>query len=419
MALPAPLSAVAIEVPLRFEKKSGEAGLGFNPGMFTPGKPSGNVKLPAFNSVIPQYALLRFGDKPVLVVLDTRNKGERLLSRLHIDRNGNGDLTEDPPIDGVVRKSRSGSPTGVDFPAIDVMIQVDGVPMPYRFRMSLRNVASKLVLAGKTGMPFLCMASCAYEGMFTLGESAYAVLVCDGNGNGRFDDPATIVIPQGPSSQRIYPKGDYIFLYDGGQAGQYDAQPLGNMLWLRDRLYWVKLDIAKATMSIAEFPGGLTPVNLSMAPDQLTLFEENSGRFVMVHRPAAKTLALPSGRYRLVSYQAYRKDEKGALWRLQATGMNISPAMTVQPGQIADFPLGEPYTPVITFPNLGHGRIIPRRVNLNLNLTGSANEMVASLTVIEQRNTAKRPSVQFPEKPAYTIIKSDGRLAARGSFEYG
>jgi hypothetical protein len=222
---------------------------------------------------------------------------------------------------------------------------------------------------------------------------------------------------------RIFPKGDYLFLSAGEEIKTPDALPLGNMLWLRDRLYWVRLDILKGNLTLTEFPSGLTPVNLSMTPDLLSLFEENSGRCVMVYRPAGKTLALPPGNYRLLSYKAQRRDDKGNIWHLIATGTNESRPVAVHSKQGANFPLGEPYTPFIAFPDRNGEKGIPQQIDLLLNLTGCGKELVTSLLITKEKKTGfpffQQNTVNYPDKPFYTIVKSDGELVARGSFEYG
>ena len=107
-------------------------------------------------------------------------------------------------------------------------------------------------------------------------------------------------------------------------------------------------------------------------------------------------------------------------------GTNESPAVAVAPNIGAVLPFGEPYMPVITLPPADMMPSGARGGNtfLSFNVEGRGKEVLSGLTHLEGSGTKiplskTKGRENLPKEPAYTIVKADGEIVARGSFEYG
>jgi thiol-disulfide isomerase/thioredoxin len=130
---------------------------------------------PKYQSEKPLYGTLQIGeftDKPVTIVVDEPENGE---PRIYVDRNNDGDLTND----GAGQWTRTSGPTlflsGV---AIDVRYQTGMIPYTfefYRFKDQLRDAVLYYRNSGR-------------EGQLSSGGKSYKIAVLDDNADARFDD---------------------------------------------------------------------------------------------------------------------------------------------------------------------------------------------------------------------------------------
>lgn len=98
---------------------------------FSPDKPAGVRKEPAYNGT-PEYGEIRLGNGPksrTIVVFDRPPAGEWKLSRIYVDANQNGDLTDDG--DGrwsnvAARPGGTGARLGPNFPVLHASWGADG-----------------------------------------------------------------------------------------------------------------------------------------------------------------------------------------------------------------------------------------------------------------------------------------------------
>jgi hypothetical protein len=433
-ALAAGLSpgAFGLDVPLKYEKAPADRSVFFPYGygyvQVTAKKPDGDWKLPALVTDKPLYAVLNFGDRNHLLVLDMKKAGDKFYSRLYLDCNGNGDLTDDTPIDGAVQEQGSAPGGGyfmAEFPAVDLTIMVDGARLPYCLQPRLfGQMTGGSPPQGGPAVSLNYMVSCMYSGAFAVGGGRYTFMLSDMYGNGRFTDRVKIVKPQALfGSTRVVPEGDLIYLTDGRAQDSLNGQPLGDLLQVGDTLFEVAIDIAKGKMTLTEIKNDLSPLKLSAKPERLSLYTEDGGRCLMSYKPSGDVIMLPAGSYKLLAYQMFRKDEHGDLWRLNAGGTNESPAVAVAPNSGAVLLFGEPYMPVVTLPPITQ-RAPVGNMSLMFNIEGAGKELLSDLRHIEGAQTtiplSKTKGREYlPKEPAYTIVKADGEIVARGSFEYG
>jgi hypothetical protein len=162
-----------------------------------------------------------------------------------------------------------------------------------------------------------------------------------------------------------------------------------------------------------------------MRVERLSLYAEDTGRCLMVYKPSSDVLMLPPGKYRLLSYQALRRDAHGDLWRLSAAGTYDSPVVVVAPNIAALLKMGEPYMPVVDLGTPKKDTYTGRgNIPLFFNIEGAGKEHVFYLTTIANADSRwsflKRRDVRkLPKEPTFVIVKADGEIAARGSFHYG
>jgi hypothetical protein len=139
-----------------------------------------------------------------------------------------------------------------------------------------------------------------------------------------------------------------------------------------------------------------------------------------MYQPAGEVVRVPAGKYRLLSYQILRRDGQGDLWRLTASGTGGSPLIEVVKGSGASPVFGEPFTPLIEVQTRTYGP--PGSSSFSFSMFGRGGEIMSGLSHLE--GTATRIPLSktrkgFPREPAYTIVKPDGEIVAKGSFEYG
>jgi hypothetical protein len=131
---------------------------------------------------------------------------------------------------------------------------------------------------------------------------------------------------------------------------------------------------------------------------------------------------LPPGDYHLVSYQAFRTDAKGDLWRLSA-GEGQFPKVTVAAGKTPSLVFGEPYLPKADIHVSGRGLFGGRNVSMNFRLEGQGKEKITGVSFFKkaglQSPTVTPESGGRPVAPSYTVVKEDGEMVAKGDFRYG
>ena len=431
-------SALALEVPLKYERFPDNARSFMPSGAVMVEnrtmKPPGELKLPELKSNYPLYSLAKIGDSERLLVLDFKAEGDPFYNRLYFDSNGNNDLTDDKAVDGNT-ESPGQNYYYVSFPAVDAMIEVDGVSLPYSFRLEVSGQmtsGSGSQSAGaqntRRSVSVILISNCAYSATFQAGGRQYRAMLGDSNANGRFDERLTMPpFMQSPMQvrQRIYATGDQLFLTGGDGAFDYsDSQLLGDFLLVNGKLFEIALSIAKLTLTLTEVTAGLAEVKIPMEVERLSLYTDDGKNCVNIYRPGAAVM-IPAGTYKLLSYQVFHKDEQGDAWRVCASGTTSSPTVTAAQNSGSTLELGEPFTPVVDVHSSGgNSQSGNSQTPLNFSIEGIGKELLTDVSHVSG-DLSKIPLSKTrgretrPEEPAYKIIKSDGEIVATGSFEYG
>jgi peroxiredoxin len=148
-------------------------------------KPQGLAHAPELAA--PMFGVIALGPPDsrtrVFVALD---EPEEQPSRLYVDANANGDLTDDPTLVWTSRdlKTRDGRTLTMFEGHASIMLTLGGASIPARFRFNrLRQHDASPTPARAV---LLCYADYGYEGEITLGETRYQSVLVDRSGTGDF-----------------------------------------------------------------------------------------------------------------------------------------------------------------------------------------------------------------------------------------
>ena len=423
-------AALAIDVPLKYQKHPDKTEDYYPSGAVSLKKtlkpPSGEWKLPQLVSEHPLYAFMKIGDKERLCVFDRQKAGDSFYNRFYFDSNINGDLTDDPFVDGSIEFRSNNRFCVVNFPAVDIRIEVDGKSLPFSFR----PVASSYMLEqlAKQGyneknierfLNFYLRTNCSYTGEFQLKGQKYRVVLGDSNCSGHFDEKFARREIKFEGRIRIYSEGDSFILTTSDKIDYYDAQVCSDLFQLNDQLYEVRINTTEGKMTLAPVTKDLVPLHLAMKVERIQLYTEDGKNCLMMFQPSQK-IKVPAGKYRLYDYQVFKKDEQGDLWRLRAAATTESPYVTVDGKSDSLVEFGEPFVPIVDVVTRGG----TSRAYLLFNVEGKCKEFLTDLSHVAGTQTTIPLSEEEdlghrPKEPTYKIIKADGEVVTQGSFRYG
>ncbi len=422
--------ALAVEVPLKYEKYPEKPESFLPKGYVTFNEMTirlaGEWKMPELKSKYSIYILVKLGDRNQLFVLDCQNASDVFYNRIYFDANGNRDLTDDPVIDGTLQISRSKKYCSVKLPIVDTTIEVDGKPLPFSFRPVLYT--SSLKQLNKKGFTeesvnryirFSLIVNCYYSGKFQMDGRNYRVILNDKNCNGRFDDKFTVRrFDRSPRRFPIRVWGDLFYITSGEKIDSFAEQISGDWLLVNDRLFEVSINTPENKLTLTPIDKNLATLKLPMKMERISLCTEDGKHYLNIYQ-SVKEIRIPRGKYRLLSYEVFRKEKKGDLWRLYATATIESPFVTVDGGNESLLEFGEPYTPIV---DIREG--LSTLVSLTFRVEGKGKELLTDLSHISGNKTHIRLSKKKrfghrPKEPTYKIVNANGKVVEKGSFEYG
>ena len=418
-----------IEIPLFYEsypdKNAAYRFGGYSQLELAASPPPGGWTLPALTGAQPLFALVQLGDSKFLAAFDRKSADDPFYGRVHFDRNGNGDLTDEEPLPGKTRVYSQGEYFDCSFPPVDVEIDVGGHGLPYRFALRLGGSAPSLEDGSDllTAVHGMLLPLCAYLGEFSLDGAGYRLALCDSTADGFTGDPAKAADASSPrSDRRRIEQGDTFYLSPAARAGSSDGMRFGRHLSLGDRLFSVRADVPGGRMVLEPRSQGVGALELPAPLRALTMGSDSDGETLMVAF-AGERAAVPAGSWRLLDYQLRKKDDWGDEWLLQARGVEGMPPVTVPQGGSARLTAGEPLQAVVEINDRALERAAAAgSLRMSLALLGNAKERITDLRRISGTNTQHKMAKRDPNRPeeaAYRILAPDGERIASGSFEYG
>jgi len=419
-------TALAIEIPLVYERYSDERSSVFRPHGNSQLEPTAEPpgpewKLPSLNSKKPLYVLAEMGSDQVLFILDAQKADVDYYDRIYFDESVNKDLTDDPVVDGIKYDADEPGRWWSNFPAIDTTVMTNGAISPYSFRPGVHRYTTQAGSEGSSEtLTFYRQLNCAYSGEFEADGKKYRVVLSDGNVNGRFND-----LPPFPrTGQERQTGADYVYLTSGDQMSYYDGMAMANLWLFGGTLYEMTLEVASMKLLLLPSTQKTATFRLPDEVERMSLVAEGGSQAVLVYQ-GGKRINIPAGNYSVVSYQLVRKEECGDVWRLGAMASNESPGFTLPDGGEADLAIGEPFTPKVVISGERKGALpgeVLAEVPLGLVIQGSAGETVTRLERVSgSRSTVAMSSRSSsrPKEPEYKILNSAGEIVAAGQFEYG
>ncbi|MCD4728151.1 MAG: hypothetical protein K8R46_10845 [Pirellulales bacterium] len=416
-----------------------------------------------YSSKYPLRGMATLGSKQYGFVLDKKDEKSNDYDRLYFDLNGNGDLTDDKPIDKPTVKQIE-TPPGVwswlfspkpsrvksEFPRVDLAIDVDGKKLDYSFFFEARGWGR-----GANRYVWVSLKSAVYrQCTLTLDEKKRKIVVLDHNSNGRFNDVVSLSKNIRGSKNELTPYHGDMLLFKrqkaagtGGERWNEFAnkhrQYLAKLTVLDDKFYHMKVSPPgdELTWSLSSIPRG--QITSPHAPCSVQLIGELGQ--INLNLDGSKPATVPAGQWRVLSYSIQVKDWKkpekkeepkaekegkdvevkpsllGAIAEslfgsstrssrdrsnmsvVYARGTTKGEVVTVRPEQTAALKFGPPYklrATVNTTPGIAH---------LSLVIQGTDSEVVSYMMVNGNR----------PGKPKITITDPKGKVVVEGNFEYG
>jgi hypothetical protein len=392
----------------------------------------------------PFRCVARFGKGEYGLVFDSTDLTKKGFNRLHFDRNGNGDLTDDEVIKAKTSTVMQwNNAVQTEFPTLTVPIKADGSEYEYSFTVNTQAYGQ----SPNRWVQASIRAAVYRDGEITLEGQKRHICLVDFNSNGRFDDAYKVNTEVQSSDGRIWPTDGDILLVDP------EKMP-ANINWYDSTVNDRRLYVSK----VVNIDGKFFDLAIAPAGDKLTLTASkaavghivnpnaeynaivyNDGGLLRIHGTRNSPVALPEGQWRLLSYSidltnasqpasqptTQKTARKGGLLRrLVASVVGIDEAsgpkttmvsasatkdykpVTVKKGQTTELAFGPPYKPTV---RVEEWRRQPNAAELSMALIGSVGEVCTDLQVKGSR----------PESPTFAITAPDGEIVERGKFEYG
>ncbi len=360
-------------------------------------------KEPKYSIPTPFRAVATLGSQQYAFALDAVGNQPLTYNQLYFDLNGNGDLTDDKPLEAT---SANGMPTGAlsQFPRVDMKIDMDGKKIDYAFFMAARFDRLNAQAPFSVSLYSLTVR----EGFISTGRKRTRLVLIDRNSNGRFDDRVTLR-RSGRSIGRS--EGDLLLINPNPKNSLCGDATMG-----RDRHYVSKtLCIGKHYYQMMVSPAGdrlkLEPTQLAVghvtnpSPTYRAIVYSDDCGVLMIGGSKGVRVALPAGSWKVAGYTI---DISGLAGRgrtaVTATFGDDYEPVAVTKGATGKLPFGSPFKAVVS------GRkTAANKVYLSLRIVGVAGERCSSLYVNGRR----------PPEPLFEVSTPEGKVVHRGKFEYG
>ncbi len=428
--LPAGRSA-ALEIPLTFRPTSSSSQDWVGEEVHRLARraqpPPGDWKLPRFRARIPVFSVIYLAGTPHLLVLDKKNPRDSFYNRLFFDADGDGDLTDDPVVEGKAF-SRGMGFYYATFPPLEVTIRLPQGTAPYRLEIRAHKRA---LLPGRgssreravESVSIFMLSACDYTGTLRVGSRSYRLALADSNGNGIFGDrlkkKGTHFLQQEAAQE-----SDRLFLGSGPNFSPQEELRAWGLLALEGLLYKIRFDQPRARLLLDPIPTPEARLSFPVRADRVKLQGLDGAPDILFLGPG-REVRVPRGLYKLGCYVLTAKDDGGNLWTLKAQAPQGAPPVRAGLEKPEMILFGPPYTPVV------HVRVrFPRRLrrrtvtaHLEFGVHGAGGEEVfflSSPTNRPSRIARSRKLPDLPKEPAFTILELPGEnRVASGNFEYG
>lgn len=419
-AAPAETESRPLEIRLTYGKIAAADMYVFNRGgaglSFTTKPPAGDWKLPDVGDRQAVFTMIRLGDKGRLAVLDCVIESDAALdsllssfgekaptaakfyNRLYFDANANGDLTDDPVIQGSFREGQEDY-GHASFALPEATVTALGGVLPYAFSLSVYGpMSTKPEQLRGTLSPMG-----VYRGRAELmGGTEYTVAIVDANVNGCFGDGML----------------DLLYLSDHKKIPDRYVLRIASNVVIGSTTYQADFKAATGRLVLTPVKAAAT-LRLPAGVESLVLQSEPRGNGVAMFLPAPE-VSVPQGTYSLLTYQMSRADVKGRLWILSAEGHAKTKRVVTAADATTPVPIGEPFG--VEFTCRASRKGSREWISMNFTTVGKDSERVDIPYCLDKASSmlGLNSARQFPRiLPRYEVTDSRGVRIAKGRFELG
>jgi hypothetical protein len=307
----------------------------------------------------------------------TRKSGPH--DRVYFDRNGNGRLDDDSPVNAARRDQYAAY-----FDPLRLVFKGEDGPITYHLGLQVMKYDDEDVRA-------LAQSAGWYEGMVTVAGKKRRLQLIDANVNGVFNDLAA-----NPSDcDRIMVGEDKENVNE-----RMGERALGRLLELGGQLFAIEVARDGAFVKIKKAESvTLGSVRVPETLSELTAVGEN-GQFE--RKPAKGEFTLPAGKYRVHHWSTDRKDGKGVAWKLSGYIYSEAAEFDATADKPFKLDVGEPLHAAL------QASESKGTVSFSLHLQGQFGESVEIMR-----------GSQRPRAPQLSLASRDGLFRCTNTFEYG
>jgi len=358
-------------------------------------------KEPKYTSEKPLRGVARLGSKQFLLALDAVGTKPEGYNRLYFDANGNGDLTDDEPVNTKdIGGSQTSKRTHTAFRNVKAPLDIDGVQLEYIF--DLDGDSFQLGTGAYTRVTLT--SAVVREGQIDVGGKKVRLLLVDHNSNGRFDDRAEV---HSQGQRAFLAVGDVFLFNPGARKSRSPAADRAPDYLFVNRLvciggHFYKLEVTPAGDQLKLEPAELiTGHVMSSSPKYRVVVYNDDYGVLLIGGTKVRKVVLPEGEWKLASYTIH---VPGGRTTVTAEYPGDSHPISVKKDNTTELPLGAPFRPVVTA-----SRIDGKKVSLTLTIVGKGGERCTSFFIKGRQ----------PANPGFKVLAEDGRVVYTGKFEFG
>jgi hypothetical protein len=293
--------------------------------------------------------------------------------RVYVDRNGNGRLDDEVPLDAAAV-----DPYSAAFEPVRLVFKGEDGPLTYHLLLRFMRYDD-----GETRL--LAESGCYYAGNVDFAGRKRELALVDANVNGTFNDRS----PDPADGDALRVEGD-----------QVSQRYLGRLLEVEGLLFAISVPQDGAFVQVQAAKN--VPLASVRVPEVISEVVVVGGPGHFVRLPTNGAFTLPVGPYRVHGWSIERKDDKGADWKLSGSGFGEFAGFEATVEKAAALDIGEPVLAALTVTENRGG------ATFGLRLKGRLGESVELLKGKER-----------PRPPQLHLAGPGGSFRSTNSFEYG
>jgi hypothetical protein len=364
-----------------------------------------------------------FGGNSYPFVLDSGDLENEGFDILYFDFNGNGDLTDEKPVEARPKRQQyGGGYNNREFPQVEIKIATETDSYPYSFQCRAYSNYSSGEGLNYAGINF--QSAAAREAEVEIDGKKHKIALLDFNGNGSFDNESSI--PHFPREQvrEMYISPGDILLVDPGSDELYfgyylsdsaEKRPVSDLVQIDGKYYTVQ--IARSGLEMTLKPAGVPTGFIQVPHDHFraVIYSAENG-VLNISGKAGQKVPIPVGEWKLASYRIIKdtaasvdgSSQRRPITTLACRATSNYEAIQVEKDKTIELPFGPPIRPEAQVRQVFE-RNNEQYAYLNLEIKDALGASCYDVVVNGER----------PEAPTFVIASTKGKIIERGNFEYG